>query len=277
MKIEQTENKLQIGDNEVYSKRLTLSVLENDKINIQMAISCDESFESHLVSKQLTLEQFEALSKFCNDKLTQIKTSRESAIKLLTNPTLSIQKDGVEYCKDWKLQPSLHNYNSYCTFFVNEICLFIGLSFECFGLNNSGTIPKPNNQLFNDFLDKLSYLISYTVLTKQHDKFMQIIQSVHDIIPFDGLYLENNDDLETIGSWNINHNCFEFSKDLAKDLDVYSFFKRIENMYKLNNIDNDLKYVIHQRIPSLDQVLKNETELKKLLFGNPETNFIKIG
>lgn len=60
-------------------------------------------------------------------------------------------------------------------------------------------------------------------------------------------------------------------------VDVQSFFKKIEHMYGLNNIDDDLKNVIHQHIPLLDNVLNDDVELKKLLFGNPEINFIKVG
>lgn len=48
-------------------------------------------------------------------------------------------------------------------------------------------------------------------------------------------------------------------------------------MYGLENIDDDLKNLIHQNIPLLDNVLNDDVALKKLLFGNPEINFIKIG
>ena len=60
-------------------------------------------------------------------------------------------------------------------------------------------------------------------------------------------------------------------------IDAQSFFKKIESMYCLDDIDDDLKDVIHQHIPQLDKILNDDATLKKFLFGNPETNFIKIG
>ena len=133
------------------------------------------------------------------------------------------------------------------------------------------------NYQFNDFHDKFAYLMAYTVLTWQYDKFMQLIQSVHDILPFHNLYLDNHN-CDHIGTWKtniyINQNSFEFAE---KMIDVQSFFKKIEQIYGLNNIDDDLKNIIHQHIPLLDNVLNDDVALKKLLFGNPEINFIKIG
>ena len=87
----------------------------------------------------------------------------------------------------------------------------------------------------------------------------------------------DNHNCDRIGTWNtniwINHSAFEFAE---KMIDVQSFFKKIEEMYYLDNIDDDLKDVIHQHIPQLDKIFDDAT-LKKFLFGNPETNFIKIG
>ena len=149
------------------------------------------------------------------------------------------------------------------------------MSFDGFGLNLNGNSDL--NYQFNDFHDKFTYLIAYTVLTQQHDKFMQLIQSVHDILPFHNLYLDNHN-CDHIGTWNtniwINHSAFEFAENM---IDVQSCFKKIEEMYYLDNIDDDLKDVIHQRISQLDNILDDDETLKKLLFGNPENNFIKIG
>lgn len=90
-------------------------------------------------------------------------------------------------------------------------------------------------------------------------------------------YLDNHN-CDHIGTWKtniwINKSCFEFAK---KMVDVQSFFKKIEQMYGLDNIDDDLKNATHQNIPLLDNVLNDDVSLKKLLFGNPEINFIKIG
>lgn len=76
MKIETTENELQIGNNDQYSELLKLSISDNNRINIQMSIACDEYGERHFISKELTLKQFEALAKFCNEKLTKIQITK---------------------------------------------------------------------------------------------------------------------------------------------------------------------------------------------------------
>lgn len=281
MKIERTENQLQFGNDNQYSEHLELSVSDKNKINIQMSIACDEDGNGQFVSKQLTLEQFEELAKFCNEKLAQIAAQKAATIQKIQNPVIVIQKDELKlqiHChKDWE-QPLAFTYSddkSYLSFFTDEVDLFIDLSFNGFKLNSN--CNSDLNYQFNDFHDKFAYLIAYTVLTKQHDKFMKLIQSVHDILPFHNLYLDNHN-CDHIGTWNtniwINKSCFEFAE---KMIDVQSFFKKIESMYGLENIDDDLKNAIHQYIPLLDNVLNDDVELKKLLFGNPEINFIKIG
>ena len=285
MKIERTENQLKLGNDDQYSKQLELSVSDKNKIHINMSILCDEDGNGQFVSKQLTLEQFEELAKFCNEKLSQIAAQKAATIQKIKNPVIVIQKDELAtqlqlHChKDWE-QPLAFTYSddkSYLSFFADEVDLFIDfdLSFDGFGLNLNGN--SDFKYQFNDFHDKFAYLIAYTVLTQQHDKFMQLIQAVHDILPFHNLYLDNHN-CDHIGTWNtniwINKSCFEFAE---KMIDVQSFFKKIENMYGLENIDDDLKNTIHQHIPLLDNVLNDDVELKKLLFGNPETNFIKIG
>ena len=284
MNTHKSENELQIGDNDQYSERLKLSFSDNNKINIQMSIACDESGEGQFVSKQLTLEQFEELAKFCNEKLAQMKAQKAATIQKIQNPVIVIQKDELKlqiHChKNWEQQLAFtySHDTSYLSFFANDVNLFIDLSFDGFGLNLNGNSDL--NYQFNDFHDKFAYLIAYTVLTQQHDKFMQLIQSVHDVLPFNNLYLDNRN-CDRIGTWHtniwINKSCFEFSEEM---IDVQSFFKKIEYMYGLNNIDDDFKNVIHQHIPYiplLDNVLNDDVELKKLLFGNPEINFIKIG
>lgn len=286
MKIERTENQLQLGDNDQYSERLKLSVSDNNQINIQMSIACDEDGYGQSVLKQLTLEQFEELAKFCNEKLAQIAAQKAATIQKIKNPVIVIQKDELAtqlqtHChKNWEEQLAFtySDDKSYLSFFADEVDLFIDfdLSFDSFGFGNVNCNSDLNYQ-FNDFHDKFAYLIAYTVLTWQYDKFMQLIQSVHDILPFHNLYLDNHN-CDHIGTWNtniwINHSAFEFAE---KMIDVQSFFKKIESMYGLENIDDDLKNLIHQNIPLLDNVLNDDIELKKLLFGNPEINFIKIG
>ena len=282
MNIYKSENELQLGDNDQYSERLTLSISNRNQINIQMSIACDEDGYGQFVSKQLTLEQFEELAIFCNEKLVQIKNQKAAIIQKIQNPVVGIQKDELAtqlqiHChKDWKEQLSFtyENDMSYLSFFDDEVDLFIDLSFDSFGkyLNDNSDFKYQ----FNDFHDKFAYLMAYTILTQQHDKFMQLIQSIHDVLPFKNLYLDNRN-CDRIGTWNtniwINYSAFEFAE---KMIDVQSFFKKIEEMYYLDNIDDDLKDVIHQRIPQLDKVFDDAT-LKKFLFGNPETNFIKIG
>lgn len=284
MKIERTENQLQFGNDNQYSERLELSVSDKNKINIQMSIACDEDGNGQFVSKQLTLEQFEELAKFCNEKLAQIATQKAATIQKIQNPVIVIQKDELKlqiHChKDWEEQLAFtySDDKSYLSFFADEVDLFIDfdLSFDSFGFGNVNCNSDLNYQ-FNDFHDKFAYLIAYTVLTWQYDKFMQLIQAVHDILPFHNLYLDNHN-CDHIGTWNtniwINKSCFEFAE---KMIDVQSFFKKIEQMYGLNNIDDDLKNAIHQHIPLLDNVLNDDVALKKILFGNPEINFIKIG
>lgn len=281
MKIERTENQLQFGNDNQYSERLELSVSDKNKINIQMSIACDEDGNGQFVSKQLTLEQFEELAKFCNEKLSQMKAQKAATIQKIQNPVIVIQKDELKlqiHChKNWEEQLAFtypHD-TSYLSFFADEVDLFIDLSFDSFGKNLNDNFDL--NYQFNDFHDKFAYLIAYTVLTQQHDKFMQLIQSVHDVLPFHNLYLDNHN-CDHIGTWKtniyINQNSFEFAE---KMIDVQSFFKKIEQIYGLNNIDDDLKNIIHQHIPLLDNVLNDNVELKKLLFGNPEINFIKVG
>ena len=281
MNTHKSENELQIGDNDQYSERLKLSVSDNNKINIQMSIACDEDGYGQSVFKQLTLEQFEELAKFCNEKLAQIKAKKVSTIQKIQNPVIIIQKDELKlqiHChKDWEQQLAFtySDDKSYLSFFADEVDLFIDLSFDSFGKNLNGN--SDFKYQFNDFHDKFAYLIAYTVLTQQHDKFMQLIQAVHDVLPFHNLYLDNHN-CDHIGTWNtniwINKSCFEFAENM---IDVQSCFKKIEEMYYLDNIDDDLKDVIHQRISQLDNILDDDVELKKLLFGNPEINFIKIG
>lgn len=282
MHIYKSENELQLGDNDQYSERLNLSISNRNQININMSILCDEDGQWQSVSKQLTLEQFEELANFCNEKLAKIKDQKAAAIQKIQNPVVGIQKDELAtqlqiHChKDWKEQLSFtyENDMSYLSFFDDEVDLFIDLSFDSFGkyLNDNSDFKYQ----FNDFHDKFAYLMAYTILTQQHDKFMQLIQSIHDVLPFKNLYLDNRN-CDRIGTWNtniwINYSVFEFAE---KMIDVQSFFKKIEEMYYLDNIDDDLKDVIHQRIPQLDKVFDDAT-LKKFLFGNPETNFIKIG
>lgn len=286
MKIETTENELQLGNNDQYSEQLTLSVTDRNQINIQMSIACDEDGYGQFVSKQLTLEQFEELANFCNEKIAQMKAKKADTIQKIQNPMVEIQKDELAtqlqiHChKDWEqlLAFTYKNDTSYLSFFADEVDLFIDLSFDGFGFDLNGNSDL--NYQFNDFHDKFAYLMAYTILTQQHDKFMQLIQSIHDVLPFKNLYLDNRN-CDQIGTWNtniwINHSAFEFAE---KMIDVQSFFKKIKHMYGLNNIDEDFKNVIHQHIPYiplLDHVLNDDATLKKFLFGNPETNFIKIG
>lgn len=282
MNIYKSENELQLGDNDQYSERLNLSISNRNQININMSIICDEDGQWQSVYKQLTLEQFEALADFCNEKLAKMKDQKAAAIQKIQNPVVGIQKDELAtqlqiHChKDWERLPAFtyENDTSYLSFFADEVDLFIDLSFDGFGKNLNGNFDL--NYQFNDFHNKFAYLFAYTVLTQQHDKFMQLIQSIHDVLPFKNLYLDNRN-CDRIGTWNtniwINHSAFEFAE---KMIDVQSFFKKIESMYYLDDIDDDLKYVIHQHIPQLDKIFDDAT-LKKFLFGNPETNFIKIG
>jgi len=282
MNIYKSENELQLGNNDQYSERLNLSISNRNQININMSILCDEDDQWQSVYKQLTLEQFEELTNFCNEKLTQIKSKKAATIQKIQNPVVGIQKDELAtqlqiHChKDWEQLPAFtySDDTSYLSFFADEVDLFIDLSFDGFGKNLNDDFDL--NYQFNDFHDKFAYLFAYTVLTQQHDKFMQLIQSIHDVLPFKNLYLDN-DNCDRIGTWNtniwINHSAFEFAE---KMIDVQSFFKKIEEMYYLDNIDDDLKDVIHQHIPQLDKIFDDAT-LKKFLFGNPETNFIKIG
>lgn len=93
MNIHKSENELQIGNNDQYSERLTLSISNSNQINIQMSIACDEDGNSQFVSKQLTLEQFEELAKFCNEKLVQITDKKVATIQKIQNPVIIIQKD----------------------------------------------------------------------------------------------------------------------------------------------------------------------------------------
>lgn len=282
MQIERKENQLKLGYNDQYSEQLTLSISNRNRINIQMSIACDEDGYGQSVFKQLTLEQFEALADFCNEKLAKMKDQKAAVIQKIQNPVVEIQKDELAtqlqiHChKNWEQLPAFtyENDTSYLSFFADEVDLFIDLSFDGFGKNLNDNFDL--NYQFNDFHDKFAYLFAYTVLTQQHDKFMQLIQSIHDVLPFKNLYLDNHN-CDRIGTWNtniwINYSAFEFAE---KMIDVQSFFKKIEEMYYLDNIDDDLKDVIHQRIPQLDKVFDDAT-LKKFLFGNPETNFIKIG
>lgn len=90
MKIHKSENELQIGSNDQYSERLKLSVSDNNKINIQMSIACDEDGYGQFVSKQLTLEQFEELANFCNEKIAQMKAKKAATIQKIQNPVILI-------------------------------------------------------------------------------------------------------------------------------------------------------------------------------------------
>ena len=58
-----------------------------------MSIACDEDGNGQFVSKQLTLEQFEELAKFCNEKLAQIAAQKAATIQKIQNPVIVIQKD----------------------------------------------------------------------------------------------------------------------------------------------------------------------------------------
>ena len=240
MNIHKSENELQICDNGQYSERLTLSISDKNKINIQMSIACDEDGNGQFVSKQLTLEQFEELTNFCNEKLAKMKAKKAATIQKIQNPVVGIQKDELAtqlqiHChKDWKEQPAFtyEHDTSYLSFFADEVDLFIDLSFNSFGKNLNGN--SDFKYQFNDFHDKFAYLIAYTVLTQQHDKFMQLIQAVHDILPFYNLYLDNHN-CDHIGTWNtniwINYSAFEFAENM---IDVQSCFKKIEEMYYLD-------------------------------------------
>lgn len=209
MNTHKSENELQIGNNGQYSERLTLSISDKNKINIQMSIACDEDGNGQFVSKQLTLEQFEELTNFCNEKLAKMKAKKAATIQKIQNPVIVIQKDELAtqlqiHChKDWEQQLAFtySNDKSYLSFFADEVDLFIDLSFDSFGKNlNDNSDFKYQ---FNDFHDKFAYLIAYTVLTQQYDKFMQLIQAVHDILPFHNLYLDNHN-CDHIGTWNTN-------------------------------------------------------------------------
>ena len=92
------------------------------------------------------------------------------------------------------------NDTSYLSFFADEVDLFIDLSFDSFRKNLNDNFDL--NYQFNDFHDKFAYLMAYTILT-QHDKFMQLIQSIHDVLPFKNLYLDNRN-CDRIGTWNTN-------------------------------------------------------------------------
>lgn len=262
MNIYKSDNELQIGDNNQYSEQFILSISNNNQINIQMSIDCDEYGDGQFVAKNLTLEQLEELANFCNQKIAQIKNAQQSKMLSLRNPIISLQSNEVQYTDDWQTRYS----EFYCAGFGDDVDLFVDLS-----LNGLQCDYRRTNltYLFDSFYDKLSYLITYTILTHQQDKFMQLIQTVHSILPFNELYCDNLDG-QLIGLWNNGADCFE----LIKFSDVQSFFKKMAKILSVDEFSRD--NIVHQRIELLDDVLNNQSSLKKLLFGDSKNNFIKI-
>lgn len=79
MKIKRETNELIFGGGNSFSEEF---IIANNKfgvrgITISMAIACDEFGEGQFVSKNLTFEQFTALTNFCNEKMLEIQNSQK--------------------------------------------------------------------------------------------------------------------------------------------------------------------------------------------------------
>lgn len=78
--------------------------------------------------------------------------------------------------------------------------------------------------------------MTYCITTDRYEDFMFVLKILHDVTQFQSLYYENFNLL--VGTWDddIDIAKQEFANDamvkfvFADDLDIYSFFKRIERM-----------------------------------------------
>ena len=104
------------------------------------------------------------------------------------------------------------------------------------------------------FQDKLSYVMTYCITTSRYDDFMFVLKVLHDVTQFKSLKYERFNIL--LGTWNDEEDLFEF----ADDLDIYEFFKRVE--------DETYSYIDGQSIDLLNDIIKlrDEHKLKNLLF-----------
>ena len=108
--------------------------------------------------------------------------------------------------------------------------------------------------------------MTYCITTDRYEDFMFVLKILHDGTQFQSLYYENFNLL--VGTWDddIDIAKQEFANDamvkfvFADDLDIYSFFKRINN--------ETYCYIDHQSIDLLDDVIKDEYKLKTYCFVN---------
>lgn len=89
MKIETTENELQIGDNDQYFECFKLSVADNNQINIQMSIEaigqddkCKEIISNYEQSISNEIDYYDNKHNKYNDKLTKTKLIQEKLNQL---------------------------------------------------------------------------------------------------------------------------------------------------------------------------------------------------
>lgn len=112
------------------------------------------------------------------------------------------------------------------------------------------------------FHDKLSYVMTYCIITYRYEDFMFVLKVLHDVTQFQSLYYEPFNLL--VGTWDNDTDRVEFAHNamvkfvFADDLDIDSFFKRV-NGETYSDIDC-------QSIDLLDDVIKDEYKLKNLLF-----------
>lgn len=112
------------------------------------------------------------------------------------------------------------------------------------------------------FYDKLSYVMTYCIITYSYEDFMFVLKVLHDVTQFQSLYYERFNLL--VGTWDDNTDRVEFAHNamvkfvFADDLDIDSFFTRVNG--------ETYSYIDHQSIDLLDDVIKDEQKLKNLLF-----------
>ena len=102
--------------------------------------------------------------------------------------------------------------------------------------------------VLSNFQQKLAYVMTYAILKGSYYDFLDLMKSLHDVTQFNQLYFRD----QLVGYWDDEENQFKFSGHYS---DVDDLERNIGDAY-----------IDHDSLDLLNGIIKNEDQLKNLLF-----------
>ena len=102
--------------------------------------------------------------------------------------------------------------------------------------------------VLSNFQQKLAYVMTYAILKGSYYDFLDLMKSLHDVTQFNQLYFRD----QLVGYWDDEENQFKFS----------GYYSDVDDLER--NIGD--AYIDHDSLDLLNGIIKNEDQLKNLLF-----------